>query len=127
MLVLRHGLTVIGIGLVIGAAAALGLTRLIAGFLWGVTASDPQTYGAVLATITLVALFACLVPAYRAMKVDPADRNTERVRTIVNSESRIVNAGTGRSCYERWPGVLRAPSIVAASPLAIAIHDSRFA
>jgi putative ABC transport system permease protein len=71
MLVLRHGFTVIGVGVIIGVAAALGLTRLIAGFLWGVTPSDPQTYAAVLATITFVAVFACVWPAYRALRVDP--------------------------------------------------------
>jgi len=70
-LILRQGLVVIATGLVIGMVAALGATRLIESALWGVTPSDPPTYGVVLAAITLVALFACLVPAYRAMKVDP--------------------------------------------------------
>jgi putative ABC transport system permease protein len=70
-LVLRHAFVVIGTGVALGVAAALGATRLIASFLWGVTASDPQTYAVVLATSMLVALFACLVPAYRAVKVDP--------------------------------------------------------
>ena len=71
VLVLRQGLVVIGLGIVIGAIAALGVTRLIQGFLWGVTTSDPQTYTVVLVTIAFVALLACLVPAYRALKVDP--------------------------------------------------------
>jgi predicted permease len=70
-LVLRHAFAVIGTGVVIGVAVSLGATRLIASFLWGVKPSDPQTYAAVLLTITVVALFACLVPAYRAVKVDP--------------------------------------------------------
>jgi len=70
-LVLRQALIVIGTGAVIGVVAALGATRLIVGFLWGVKTSDPQTYAAVLATIGIVALFACLVPVYRALKVDP--------------------------------------------------------
>jgi len=70
-LILRQGLAVIASGLIIGIVAALGATRLIEGALWGVTPSDPPTYGVVIAAITLVALFACLVPAYRAMKVDP--------------------------------------------------------
>jgi putative ABC transport system permease protein len=70
-LVLRHAAVVIGIGVAIGVAAAFGLTRLIEGWLWGVTRTDPQTYGVVLVTITLVAFLACLVPAYRALKVDP--------------------------------------------------------
>jgi len=70
-LVLRHAAVVIGLGISIGVAAALGLTRLIEEWLWGVTRSDPQTYATVLGTITLVGFLACLVPALRALKVDP--------------------------------------------------------
>jgi putative ABC transport system permease protein len=70
-LILRQGVVVIASGLVIGIIAALGASRLIEGALWGVTPSDPPTYGIVMVTIALVALFACLVPAYRALKVDP--------------------------------------------------------
>jgi len=58
-------------GVVIGAALALGLTRLIATFLYGVKPSDPLTYVAVGTALTAVALLACYIPARRATKVDP--------------------------------------------------------
>lgn len=62
-------LALIGIGLGIGAA--LVLTRLIANFLFGVTATDLVTFGAVSMLLTLVALAGCYIPARRAAKVDP--------------------------------------------------------
>jgi len=55
----------------IGIAAALGLTRLIASQLFGVTATDPVTFLSVGALIVLVALAACYIPARRATQVDP--------------------------------------------------------
>jgi putative ABC transport system permease protein len=55
----------------IGIAAALGLTRLIASQLFGVTATDPVTFLSVAALIVLVALAACYIPARRATQVDP--------------------------------------------------------
>jgi len=70
-MVLREGFVLAGVGLVIGVAAALGLTRLIANRLYGIEANDPLTYAAVALTLTLVAMAACAVPARRAAKVDP--------------------------------------------------------
>jgi putative ABC transport system permease protein len=69
--VLGRGLVVIGIGMAVGLAASLGLTRIISSSLFGVTASDPTTYGVVLLALFVVAFFACYVPARRALKVDP--------------------------------------------------------
>jgi len=51
--------------------ASLGLTRLAQSQIWGVSASDPLTFGAVLAVLITVGLAACLVPARRATRVDP--------------------------------------------------------
>jgi ABC-type lipoprotein release transport system permease subunit len=47
------------------------LTRLLAGTLYGVTAGDPATVGAAFAVLVPVSLLACLVPARRAMRIDP--------------------------------------------------------
>jgi putative ABC transport system permease protein len=59
------------IGLAVGIAGSLALTRLIAGFLFGVKSTDPVTYSIVALVLIVVALGACYVPARRATKVDP--------------------------------------------------------
>ncbi len=70
-LVLGGGAKMALVGVAAGLAAAFGLTRLMANQLFGVTAHDPLTYGAVGVLLMLVALFACYVPARRAMRLDP--------------------------------------------------------
>ena len=70
-LVLGHGLRLAGLGVAIGAAAAWGLTRLLAKLLFGVKTHDPLTFGAVTVLLAAVALAACLLPARRASRVDP--------------------------------------------------------
>jgi putative ABC transport system permease protein len=70
-LVLGEGVRMALIGVAAGIAAALGLTRLMAEELFGVTAQDPLTYAMVAILLTLVALLACYLPARRAMRVDP--------------------------------------------------------
>jgi predicted permease len=70
-LVLGHGMRVALLGVAIGLAAGLGLTRLIASQLYGVSANDPLTFAGVAALLTLVALAASYIPARRAMRVDP--------------------------------------------------------
>jgi predicted permease len=59
------------IGVAVGVAAALGLTRLMASLLYGVSAMDPLTFIAVAVILLIVALAACYIPAWRAMRVDP--------------------------------------------------------
>jgi putative ABC transport system permease protein len=71
--VLGRGLIVIAIGMAVGLVASLSLTRIIAGVLFGVTATDPTTYAIVLLMLFLVACLACLVPARRALRVDPLE------------------------------------------------------
>jgi putative ABC transport system permease protein len=71
MLVLGRGLLLSGIGLVIGLAASLALTRVIATLLFNVTPTDPFTLASVAAVIVLVAVAACIIPAWRATRVDP--------------------------------------------------------
>lgn len=71
-MVLRQGIVVVGIGVVLGLAAAYALTRLMTALLYGITATDPLTYGGVVGGLVLVALLASYLPARRAASVDPA-------------------------------------------------------
>jgi putative ABC transport system permease protein len=71
-LVLRQGMRLALIGIGIGLAAALALTRLIESQLYGVAATDPGTFVAVAAVLAATALLANLIPAIRAMRMDPA-------------------------------------------------------
>jgi len=70
-LVLRQGLAPVAAGISIGLLAALAVTRLLAGLLFGITAHDPVTFAAVSLLLAAVALLACYVPARRASRVDP--------------------------------------------------------
>jgi predicted permease len=70
-LVMRSGLALVGLGLAIGAVGALAMTRLLQTVLYGVSQTDPVTFGGVMLTLGAVALVATLVPARRAMRVDP--------------------------------------------------------
>jgi predicted permease len=69
--VLASGAKLTSIGLILGAAASLALTRLMQSLLYDVSATDPLTFIAVAVLLTLIALLACYIPARRAMKVDP--------------------------------------------------------
>jgi putative ABC transport system permease protein len=71
LLVLRQGLfyTLVGIG--VGLACALALTRVMSGLLYGVGASDPLTFAAIVVVLAVVSLIACYIPARRATRVDP--------------------------------------------------------
>lgn len=70
-LVMGQGLALVAVGLAAGLAAAVFLSRLLADQLFGVTSTDPWTYGAVALGLALVAAAACLVPARRATAIDP--------------------------------------------------------
>jgi ABC-type antimicrobial peptide transport system permease subunit len=70
-LIVREGMTPALIGIVAGAAAALGSAAILETLVFGVSASDPLLLGAVAGTLALIALAASLVPAYRAARVDP--------------------------------------------------------
>jgi predicted permease len=77
MIVLR-GLRLVAVGGVFGLAAALVAVRFVRGLLFGVEPTDLVTWTAVVLTLTLVGLLACVVPARRAMRIDP-------VRALRNS------------------------------------------
>jgi putative ABC transport system permease protein len=68
---LMRGARLAAVGVVLGIAAALALTRLMAGLLSGVSSSDPWTYGGVAVVLMLVALLSSWAPARRAARVDP--------------------------------------------------------
>jgi len=70
-LVVRHGMWLSILGIAVGVAAALLLTRIMTSSLYGISASDPLTYVGISALLALIALLACLIPARRALKVDP--------------------------------------------------------
>jgi putative ABC transport system permease protein len=70
-LILGDGARLAFFGVAIGLAASLGLTRLLAKMLFGVSASDPLTLAAVIVVLTGVAFLGCYIPARRAMRVDP--------------------------------------------------------
>jgi ABC-type antimicrobial peptide transport system permease subunit len=70
-LILSRGGKLAGVGVAIGLAAALGMTRLMTSMLYGVRATDPLTLTGVAILLTLVALAACYIPARRATQIDP--------------------------------------------------------
>lgn len=70
-LVLRQGVAIALVGIAVGVGGALALSRLTASLLYGVSPSDPLTFGGVAAVITMVAIAACVVPMRRATRVDP--------------------------------------------------------
>jgi ABC-type antimicrobial peptide transport system permease subunit len=68
---LRQTLLLAGAGIVIGLAGAAAVTQFLTSILFGVKATDPLTYAAVVALLVLTALGASYIPARRAMRVDP--------------------------------------------------------
>jgi predicted permease len=70
-LVAGQGMRLVVVGLVVGLVASFVLTRLIAGLLFDVSATDPLVFGGVALLLILVALLACYVPARKAARIDP--------------------------------------------------------
>ncbi|HEU0178361.1 MAG TPA: ABC transporter permease [Blastocatellia bacterium] len=72
-LVLRQGLRLVIIGVALGLPISAAVTRVLAAALFGISPTDPLTFGATSLLLSLVALIACWIPARRATKVDPLD------------------------------------------------------
>jgi len=70
-LILGHGLLLTVIGLVIGVAGALGLSRVLETLVWGIEPTDTITFVVVTVLLAAAALVACFVPAYKASRTDP--------------------------------------------------------
>jgi ABC-type antimicrobial peptide transport system permease subunit len=70
-MVLRQGLILIVIGIGLGLAGALSLTRFLSSQLFGIAPTDPLTFAGVSLLLAGIALLECYVPARRATKVDP--------------------------------------------------------
>jgi len=72
-LVVARGLTLVAIGLVLGVGGAIGATRLVKGMLFETSGTDPVTFAGVTGFFLVVALGACLLPAWKALRVDPVE------------------------------------------------------
>jgi putative ABC transport system permease protein len=72
-LIVQNGMWPAFLGVALGLAGAIGLTRLMASFLFGVRPTDALTLAAVSIGLILAALIACFIPAQRAAKVDPLE------------------------------------------------------
>jgi putative ABC transport system permease protein len=70
-MILRQGLILTVIGIAVGVAGTYALTGLLGSLLFGVKATDPLTFVAVSIVMVVVAMSACMVPAWRATRVDP--------------------------------------------------------
>ncbi len=71
-LVISRGLQLTAGGVLFGTAVALALTRLLGKLLYNVSPHDPRVFGSALAVMTMIAISACLLPAWRAARIDPA-------------------------------------------------------
>ena len=70
-LILRRGLVQLAMGLTLGLAGALALSRVLRSVLVEITPTDPVTFAAITMLLTVVSIAACLLPARRATRVDP--------------------------------------------------------
>jgi ABC-type antimicrobial peptide transport system permease subunit len=77
-MVMSHGLRLTAAGIVIGAVAAVVLTRLMGNLLYKVSPRDPIAFGLALVVIAIASLAACFLPAWRATRIDPVQALREQ-------------------------------------------------
>jgi putative ABC transport system permease protein len=70
-MVLKEGMTLVGLGIALGVLGAVAATRLLASYLYDVSTLDATTFAAIPVGLAVVALLACYIPARRATRVDP--------------------------------------------------------
>src|SRR4030095_707550 len=70
-LIVGQGMMLALTGIAIGLAGSFGATRLMSNLLFGISTTDPITFGGISVLLTVVTLVSCLAPAYRAIRVDP--------------------------------------------------------
>jgi predicted permease len=72
-MVVAQGMKLVGVGIILGLGASLALSRVLRGFLFEVSTTDPWTYGVVALGVAVVAAFATFLPARRATRIDPVE------------------------------------------------------
>ena len=70
-MVIRHGMVLAAAGLAVGLPSAWLLSRVLSSLLFEISPRDPMTFATVAAVLSVVALVACAIPAWRVTRVDP--------------------------------------------------------
>jgi hypothetical protein len=104
-LVIVQGMRPVVAGIVLGVAAALALTRLLRGLLYGIGATDAATFGGVVVILLVAGLVACYLPARRAAGID----STRRLHSGTNDAPSGHSARLHDQHCHRWPGLARRP------------------
>ena len=99
-MIVTNGMKPAAFGLALGLVAALGVTRVLDTLLVGVSPTDPLTFGLVGTLLLISAILGCMIPARRAMRVDPAIAFAARVRFFdAESQRRGGRRGDEPKCF----------------------------
>jgi ABC-type antimicrobial peptide transport system permease subunit len=93
-LIVVEGMKPALIGIALGAGGAWMLSSILSRLIYGVSATDPYTFAAVALLLATVALLSCLIPAYRATRVEPVNalRNEGLARSAATKYSEVVGS-----------------------------------